>query len=476
MKKITLLLFTILPLLGFGQNLAPNPTLNGNSNWSDLSPGTSQAYDGSFTRTADASGSWIINSSGGYNSGIKSDNISGINAGEYVFSYYVYGTVGDKTKPIIRDNGTSTNIQGVVYTIQADNTWEFVQETFTMSGTGTVNLRAMVNKNDASMDFHVDDFSFSYIPPTGNTLTVNTVGAGSVALTLDQISYDPADVETLTATASTHWSFDSWSVDLTGNTNPETLLMDADRTVDANFTVDPTFDYDFTFDADGELEGWTMDPQVSVTSHTGGLVTLSITADQWSRLNLFDFPIPATTIGPDGYNKVTVILKNEEPTTDQFAVTLGPNNNTNVYPLASQGTFQTLEIDLTQFVDWTGDIESFRIRFADEDNPTNTGRPSVSHDVVIDSVVFSFDATLSVDDVDYKDDASLTLYPNPVNDVLKINSPFAIEKVEVFNLLGQKTISTQATRINTSELAKGMYIIKITQENDVISTKRFIKQ
>ncbi|HIC31188.1 MAG TPA: T9SS type A sorting domain-containing protein [Flavobacteriaceae bacterium] len=160
MKKITFLILTILPFIGFGQNLAPNPTLNGSTDWSDLNAGTTQAYDGTFTRTADGSGSWIINSNGTFNSGIKSSNISGLAAGDYIFSYYVYGNAGDITKPIIRDNGISSNIQGATYTIQADNTWELVEQSFTISGAGTVNLRAMVNSDDGLMDFYVDEFSF----------------------------------------------------------------------------------------------------------------------------------------------------------------------------------------------------------------------------------------------------------------------------------------------------------------------------
>lgn len=161
MKKITLLILTILSFISFGQNLAPNPTLNGTTDWSDSAAGTTQGYVDAFTRTADNSGSWLLNSNSSFNSGIKSSNISGLTSGDYIFSYYVYGTAGDKTKPIVRDNGISTNIQGTVYTIQADNTWELVEQLFTITGTGTVSLRAMVNSEDVSMDFHVDDISFT---------------------------------------------------------------------------------------------------------------------------------------------------------------------------------------------------------------------------------------------------------------------------------------------------------------------------
>ena len=84
---------------------------------------------------------------------------------------------------------------------------------------------------------------------------VNVVGAGNVALTLDKLSYEDTDLETLTANPATHWEFDSWGDDLSGSTNPETLLMDADKTVTANFTVEPSFDYGFGFDSDHRAFG-----------------------------------------------------------------------------------------------------------------------------------------------------------------------------------------------------------------------------
>ena len=478
MRKITFLLLTFLPFILLGQNLAPNPTINGSSDWNDLSPGATQAYDAGFSRSSDGSGSYLINSNGTYNSGIKSANIaqSSLTAGDYVFRYYVYGTAGDKTKPIVRDNGISSNIEGNIYTIQADNTWELVEQTFSISATGTVNLRALVNSNDNTMDFHVDDISFEFVPPTGNVLTVNTNGSGTVNLTLNKTSYDPTDNETLTANPSTHWNFDSWSGDLTGSANPETLMMDADKTVTANFVVNPAFDYNFGFDSDGDLEGWTMDPQVSVATHTGGLVTLSITENQWARFNLFDFPIPATKSDePSRYNKVTIVVKNEEASTDQLGVTLGPNNNTRTFALASSSNFQTFEVDLTDFEDWTGDVESFRVRFADADNPTNTGRPSVSHNVIIDSIVFSYDATLYLDDTET---GNFIIYPNPSSNLIKVVSANDVKSIRVFDSTGRlvKKIETSSftKEFSVSDMTSGMYIIQLSFENGKFFSKKVV--
>lgn len=75
-----------------------------------------------------------------------------------------------------------------------------------------------------------------------------------------------------------------------------------------------------------------------------------------------------------------------------------------------------------------------------------------------------------------KDDASLTLYPNPVSNLLTINATNRIEKIEVFNMLGKKVLSSNSNKIDVSNLSSGMYISKIYQENDIISTKRFVKQ
>jgi len=67
------------------------------------------------------------------------------------------------------------------------------------------------------------------------TLTVNTVGSGSVAKNPDQATYDFNDVVTLTASADDGWSFVSWSGDLSGSQNPKTITMTGNMVVTATF-------------------------------------------------------------------------------------------------------------------------------------------------------------------------------------------------------------------------------------------------
>jgi uncharacterized repeat protein (TIGR02543 family) len=70
----------------------------------------------------------------------------------------------------------------------------------------------------------------------GHSLTVSTVGSGSVSKAPDQASYNSGDVVTLTAVPAAGWSFGSWSGSLTGSANPASLTITGDMTVTATFT------------------------------------------------------------------------------------------------------------------------------------------------------------------------------------------------------------------------------------------------
>lgn len=75
-----------------------------------------------------------------------------------------------------------------------------------------------------------------------------------------------------------------------------------------------------------------------------------------------------------------------------------------------------------------------------------------------------------------KDQSEISIYPNPVKDILFIKSKEKIVKVEIFDSAGRilKSLSLNGDSINVSELSKGNYIIKlITKDKSVI--EKFIK-
>lgn len=92
--------------------------------------------------------------------------------------------------------------------------------------------------------------------------------------------------------------------------------------------------------------------------------------------------------------------------------------------------------------------------------------------------VYSYDFPTVVNENKTKNDFSI--YPNPVSNELTIQfETNSRKKVEVLNCLGTVEMIEQTnasiTKINTNNLSKGVYFIKTTDENNNISTSKFIK-
>ncbi|XMO85857.1 T9SS type A sorting domain-containing protein [Algibacter sp. AS12] len=69
------------------------------------------------------------------------------------------------------------------------------------------------------------------------------------------------------------------------------------------------------------------------------------------------------------------------------------------------------------------------------------------------------------------------MYPNPVKNLLHINTLEPLQKIEIFDLLGKSVLTTTNVRssIDVSSLNRSLYIIKLTSDNGV-ATKKFIKK
>ncbi|NRA92759.1 MAG: aryl-sulfate sulfotransferase [Psychroserpens sp.] len=80
---------------------------------------------------------------------------------------------------------------------------------------------------------------------------------------------------------------------------------------------------------------------------------------------------------------------------------------------------------------------------------------------------------LSVQDVSFED---FKVFPNPVKDVIQINSLKTIDEINVYNNLGVKiTQSFNTNRIDLSQFNAGLYFLEISLGNNRI-TKKIIKQ
>ena len=134
---------------------------------------------------------------------------------------------------------------------------------------------------------------------------------------------------------------------------------------------------------------------------------------------------------------------------------------------------QTIKLDLKLATNWTGVQKNWWLQLIE--NPGD-GAVASAASIQIQQILF-VDEVLSAVDIQ-KEDLGISIYPNPVINSFKILSPLKIEKVEIFNVLGQKS-SIQNLKSNTvdvSTLSKGIYILKVYQENAKVTTKKFIKK
>ncbi len=81
---------------------------------------------------------------------------------------------------------------------------------------------------------------------------------------------------------------------------------------------------------------------------------------------------------------------------------------------------------------------------------------------------------LSVDNFDITN--TITLYPNPVTDYLKIelSNQLEIQNIQVYNVIGKLVNETKKTAIDFTKMTKGIYLLKIITDKG-IATKKVIK-
>lgn len=68
------------------------------------------------------------------------------------------------------------------------------------------------------------------------------------------------------------------------------------------------------------------------------------------------------------------------------------------------------------------------------------------------------------------------VYPNPVESELTVKATNAIKTVEIYNVLGLRVKTSNATTIHVAHLPDGIYTIKATDNNGHESVKKFVKK
>ena len=75
---------------------------------------------------------------------------------------------------------------------------------------------------------------------------------------------------------------------------------------------------------------------------------------------------------------------------------------------------------------------------------------------------------------------AISLYPNPVKNKLFINTTANIEQLEIYSITGQlvkqQTSFKDKVSINTEDLIAGVYFVKVTTKEGLVSTHKIIKE
>ncbi len=69
---------------------------------------------------------------------------------------------------------------------------------------------------------------------------------------------------------------------------------------------------------------------------------------------------------------------------------------------------------------------------------------------------------------------ALSVYPNPVHDVLHISSANNLQQVEIFDITGRQVLTTNQTDIDVSSFNKGYYLVKALLTNKKVITRKIL--
>lgn len=194
--------------------------------------------------------------------------------------------------------------------------------------------------------------------------------------------------------------------------------------------------------------------------------TRSVVYNNWSKFIDFKMNLPVFngdyTISPDGNNirQRIYVFDNSLPSTELKNVVILAN-----FSVAAQ--------NVTPDFPYTGTWYNLM-----DNSPITV--TSTSAQINIPSGGFRIygnqPAVLKNDNFNF--DSSFVIYPNPVNDTFAVS--INTSKIEIYNVTGQlvKTFNNKFSdeSLSVSDLQKGVYLVKITDNNNNQATKKFIKQ
>jgi hypothetical protein len=209
---------------------------------------------------------WSGDLSGSINpESITMDGSKSVTANFDAFEYTLTSNVVGNGIVIKAPDQTTYHYNDIVtLTGESDPGWSFAGWSGDVSSSDNPTDITIQGDTNITATFALDEYS----------LTVNTIGNGSVAINPDKTVYHYGDRVTLTAIAESEWFFAGWSGDVTSSDNPIDITIQGDTNITVNFTQD---EYSLTVITVGN--GSVVINPDKTAYHYGDVVTLTAVAD-----------------------------------------------------------------------------------------------------------------------------------------------------------------------------------------------------
>ncbi|WP_157663298.1 T9SS type A sorting domain-containing protein [Polaribacter sp. SA4-12] len=292
--------------------------------------------------------------------------------------------------------------------------------------------------------------------------------------------YKNLDITTGDADFVTYW-FDMSNANWTGTMddiklhfraagNTDYVLPDPQVTIDIDkiqivATIPTTLQEIFSFATNNDTEGF-IATNGAISGPTAGTLTFTPEALKFAKLVQNLRHVNATT------NKtVTIVLKNNSSTNDQLRFVANGSTVTKVIS-TNDTEAKTYVFDLKDIAEWTGDVSfSVGVGISTGDN---AGKAADAGTMEFSSIVIDNTEVLSTKDNVFN---NLSIYPNPANSTIKINTTNTISKILVFDIAGKKVLeraSNITNTLNVSKLNSGIYFVKVIDTKNNLSTQKLI--
>lgn len=331
------------------------------------------------------------------------------------------------------------------------------------------------NTATTTADVEIIDNTAPIVETQDITVTLDANGQAAITTTdIDNGSFDNCGIASMTLDVTDFTCNEAGQntvtlsvTDNSGNTGTGTAIV---TVVETEAPIALTQDITIDLDANGEATIVTSDIDNGSYDNCG-IASMSLDITNFSCAN----------VGP---NTVTLTVTDASGNTDTESAIVNVEDNITPTAIAQDITVQLTGNQVT-------------ITAADIDNGSfdNCGIDNLSIDQNTFSAGGTYPVVLTVIDVsgnsasvtaqvtvnsnigiNNEQTEQLSIYPNPIKHEAHITGLTGIKEIVVYNQAGQPIKTTNESRIDLSDFAKGMYFIRVIQNNGVITTSKVVKQ